>query len=145
MKQSKARRWWRALRNREEEWFKAMFAKSFAEWHEVDEEQKKKLGYPTYFWEFLLPRKPRAKHEDYAGLEKRMKAVERKVCDHVFGDPRKGCVEAIVCSKCGTIHPDWEKNTRYDSDGETCEGWTPPEFFVNGTGYIKKKATPCDS
>ena len=137
---------WKTARKRRDEWFRTMFVKLFAEWHEVTEEPKKGLFLYSLLrsWDGLPVSKPKAKHEDYKGLAARLEAVEKKVCDHVFGDPSKGCVEAIVCSKCGTIHPDWEPDRRrkYDDNDDIMEGWTPPKYFVNGTGYVRKEENP---
>jgi hypothetical protein len=126
---------WRARRDK---WFRSMFAKCFAEYHEV-RGPKKPGPYDIVWFPPLYPPK-KAKHPDYGALETRLKAVEQKVCDHTFCDRQKGCMESIFCSKCGALDPAWQKAPakRYDEDGEVRDGYIEPEVYADGTGYIRK-------
>ena len=47
--------------------------------------------------------------ENILELTRRMKRLEQFHCEHEFSDPKKGCLESIFCSKCGALHPDWER------------------------------------
>ena len=45
----------------------------------------------------------------FRALERRIKKLEQFHCEHEFSDTKKGCLESIFCSKCGALHPDWER------------------------------------
>ena len=135
-------------RERRDAWFRTMFAKSFAEWHEVRDRQEWGRG----IWDYTLPMPvlPKAKHPDHKALVERMEAVERAVCEHEFGDVKKGCLTAIFCSKCGSLHPDWERCFSYTwSDDLHCdinEDGTKykPELTIDGKDYRTVASKPKD-
>ena len=126
-----------AWRERRDKWFRSMFGTCFAEWHEVREPK------PHYFIDWFPPLHPPklAKHSDYKALETRLKAVEQKVCDHVFAARLKGCLESIFCSRCGVLSPDWEKAKSKPYDDEDLKDWVEPEVYADGTGYVRKAKT----
>ena len=130
----------KSLRKRRADWYRTMFTECFAEWHEVEQKPKKRGVFDSYFLPLLLPKVPHAKHPDYKVLEARLKAVEQKVCDHVFAARLKGCLESIFCSRCGVLSPDWEKasSKRYDDNGDVRDDWIEPEVYADGTGYVRK-------
>ena len=128
---------YKPLRERRDAWFRSMFAKCFADAHEIREQKTLDLYHIVWFPPLHPPKL--AKHADYKTLETRLKAVEQKVCDHTFCDRLKGCMESIFCSKCGALSPDWQRAPakRYDDNGDVLDGYIEPEVYADGKGYIR--------
>lgn len=39
--------------------------------------------------------------------EERIARLEQFHCEHVFSEVEKGCLESILCAKCGAVNPAW--------------------------------------
>ena len=74
-------------------------------------------------------------------FEARIKTLEQYHCEHEFSKREKGCLESIFCSKCGVLHPDWERDRDCDSSpGRVYVFKTPANMVViDGRVYRKKK------
>ena len=51
----------------------------------------------------------RALREVDRTLAERIERIEQYHCEHEFSDERNGCFDSLFCSKCGALHPDWQR------------------------------------
>jgi len=74
-------------------------------------------------------------------LARRIKKLEQFHCEHEFSDYDKGCTEPIFCSKCGALHPDWERTFAHSfgfADGEEPVGC----LIIDNVCYRTKASKP---
>ena len=83
----------------------------------------------------------RGRDSDYRLFSERIARLEQFHCEHEFSSHDKGCLASIFCSKCGALHPDWERDYACDSSPGRMYVFKCPENMavVDGRAYRKKK------
>ena len=92
--------------------------------------------------EFFACQTPIIEHaEATLELAKRIARLEQFHCEHEFSNRGKGCLESVFCSKCGAVHPDWERDRDCDSSPGRVYVFKTPENMavIDGRAYRKKK------
>ena len=112
----------------------ALRDKSFTE---IDREE---LSVRNAFRGFLDPFMT-GRDNDFRLLLERVERLEQYHCEHEFSDHGVGCTASIFCSKCGALHPDWERTFPHRF------GFAPSEkpvgyLIVDGKHYRTKASKP---